>query len=84
MGTTDLKTLERALAPRASGHAHALTGWSSARIDKQVTLDGEGRTHRERWTATVTGRHGNAVLPLHEIHYLGRGETVPARPIDKN
>lgn len=83
MGATDLKTLERALAPRAFGDARALTGWSSARIEKQVTLDGEGRPHREQWTAIVSGKHGDAVVPLHEIHYLRRDETIPVRPIDK-
>ena len=84
MGNTSLSALVHALSLRETQTPKPLRGWTSSRIEKQLTLDGNGQPHRETWRAIVKTAEGDAVVPIQHIHYMDPPNAKSPQAIDKN
>lgn len=84
MGNTSLSALARVLSLRETRTPKPLRGWTSSRIEKQLTLDGNGQPHREVWQAIVNTVDGDAVVPIQQMLYVGMKDEKLPRVIDED
>ena len=84
MGKNSLSALVRAVSLGGTYTPRPMRGWTSSRIEKQLTLDGNGQPHRETWRAIVKTAEGDAVVPIQHIDYLDPPDEKTPQAINKD